>query len=1260
MNKQFEQQEEEVKRSGLKETLAVLMLILSAIAFLVLITKSAILGDFGEAFSKVLLGIFGFSSYIFSAAILAASVMMLFVNKAKGRGLLIFSLSLIVFAAMIALEIWTSNSVLIRAQGFTFTEFIEHTYNLNGLGIYGSSCGGAIMSAIIYFPVRFLSVGGAYALAAIVFIGGSLGIFSDVRKRMLKGGANKPRANQKKNGNLYQNNQYGNPYAGAYGDNFRANKVNLGDKLSDLPYQQTVMTDFNGNNLFNQNGQQNPINWQYPPQGQYTNDPYAQKPDARSILYPQYNQNPQAPQATQQDNADYGQNEPGLYDESIFDRDNNKKNGKLFIYNASKDNHLKEKSRREVKEDKQRKAKDLLYPEKDEESGVFSVNSYNRPKDLSRNRNEEKRVTNESLDDIFNKNFGKENRAISSDDYSERRIDLVNKPNENIPSNIIGSQSDDFRTKRLRNYEDDQPIERPSKRDDLYSDDIEDKAEIISEKPVQKPKPIDNSDDGFRIIKPKTMPKIFTLADVKKDDSAEKSEPEKTDETTPDKISITTPKEGPHYSKEDYENNTKEFKDLLASGKIHETAIDLSNIQDYDYTKTMPKDPSKIKILTSVEQVGGKKPQEEQKSSFDLLNMLKDASDRSNEKEEISPVHNDEANDLDGILSGIRLDDDFDRQDAKVIFSDTLDSEKEDSSSYNVNAESHERDLKDFVMSDGVRDDQNDIYNYDEIKGTSVAGSNFYQVKEPKIIKTTTGTTASQLPIIAKAEQPTPQPQKPTENSSDKPFVRVPYNRPPIDFLAKSSQEAEDNSQELEEKSKKLEKILASFDIGAKVVDIVVGPVVTRFELEIEEGTSVKRVEQYSKDITMGLESPSEVIIQAPIPGKNRFGVEVPNKKRTKVMMRDLVESDIFTNHKSSVVFALGKDVAGKMMYCDIKKMPHLLVAGSTGTGKSVCLNTILISILYHSSPEDVRIILVDPKRVEFNVYSGLPHLLINELINDSAKAISALDWAIAEMERRFTLFQNSRARDLDSYNETLYLSTQKKLPRIVIIVDEVADLMSDNKRELEDRIKRLAAKARAAGIHLVLATQRPSVDVITGVIKANLPSRIALKVANGIDSKTILDETGAERLLGYGDMFYKPLDFPDKVRVQGCLVETEEVINIVNYVIAHNPADFDEEAMKAINAPKNQPEEVVDAQSNTTIDPTQDEYLKEFVRMAIERKQISVSMIQRSKPIGYAKAGRYIDTMEKLGYISPFNGSKPREVYITKEQFEQEFGEEY
>ncbi len=1255
MNKQFEQQEEVTKSSGLKEALAVLMLILSAIVFVVLITGNAILGDFGTAFSNVLLGIFGFSSYVFSAAFLVSSIMMLFVNKSKTRNVLIFSLSLLIFSAMIALEVWTSNSILIKAQGFTFSEFIDHTYNLNGLGYKGSSAGGVIMSAIIYFPVKLLTVGGAYALAAVIFVGGAFGVASEIRKNMV-GKSNKFPKNRNKRSDNHSRN--------IVNETYRANKVNLGDRLSDLPYQKTVMTDFGGNNLFNQN-----VGYYNGPQQNYEEDYYQQqKPDARSILYP--DRNAQANNNVQNlENDKLGINQgynsfsnynnfnaPSNDSESIFDNSSNQNNNRLFIFNPSKDNQLKEKSRKEVREDKQRKAKDLLYPSKEENDGGFEINSYNRPKDLSRNRNEEKRITNESLDDVFNKNFGKADRSISSDDYSERRIDLINKPsNENISDNIIGNVSDDFRTKRLRSFEDEQPIER--RRDDYYDNSYKNEVsynndeteEIIPEEKVEKTskKPVDNSDDGFRIIKPKTMPKIFTLADVQKDE--DKKPEESVNEAKDEKISITTPKEGPHYTREDYENNTKEFKELLSSGKIHAAEIDISAIQDYDYNKTMPKDPSKIKILTSIDQVGGVKKKEEFKNSFELMDMLKGVSDSSN-KSEITPIHNSDSNDLDGILGDINLDNDYERSDANEIMSDERYYHEDNYS----NADIHEeRELKDFVLTN--KKEESDLTNaYNDPESHLTTSNDYYQLKEPKEIKTTTGTTASQIPIIAKAEQPK------NVSNNEKPYVRVPYKHPPIEFLASSSQVSDDNSAEIEEKSRKLEKILASFDIGARVVDTVVGPVVTRYELEIEEGTSVKRVEQYSKDITMGLESPSEVIIQAPIPGKNRFGVEVPNRKRTKVMMRDLVESEIFKNHKSSVVFALGKDVAGKMMYCDIKKMPHLLVAGSTGTGKSVCLNTILISILYHSSPEDVRIILVDPKRVEFNIYAGLPHLLINELINDSAKAISALDWAIAEMERRFTLFQQARARDLDSYNETLDLNVQKKLPRIVIIVDEVADLMSDNKRELEDRIKRLAAKARAAGIHLVLATQRPSVDVITGVIKANLPSRIALKVANGIDSKTILDETGAEKLLGYGDMFYKPLDFPDKVRVQGCLVETDEVVNIVNYVIENNPADFDEDAAKAINAPKNQPEEDFEDTSSSPIDPRQDEYLKDFVRMAIEKKQISVSMVQRSKSIGYARAGRYVDLMEKLGYISSFNGSKPREVYITPEQFEKDFGEEF
>lgn len=491
------------------------------------------------------------------------------------------------------------------------------------------------------------------------------------------------------------------------------------------------------------------------------------------------------------------------------------------------------------------------------------------------------------------------------------------------------------------------------------------------------------------------------------------------------------------------------------------------------------------------------------------------------------------------------------------------------------------------------------------------------------------------------------------EEETERP--KKPYIAPSVDLLEDVEEENEIDYEEIENNAKILEEVLEKFNIPAKVVEKIIGPAVTKYELEMPHGIQVKRVESYSRDISLWLKSPSEVIIEAPIPGKNRVGIEVPNKFKQVVSLKEVIRSHEFTSSKSKTVFALGKDVAGKNIICDIKEMPHLLIAGATGMGKSVCLNTLITSLIYHTDPSDLRMLLIDPKKVEFISYKGVPHLLINEIISDNEKAILALGWAIEEMERRYTMFESIKQKDMDSYNTAIANLGGKKLPRIVIVVDEVADLMSINKKEIEGKIQRLTQKARAAGIHLVLATQRPSVDVITGVIKTNLPSRIAFKLSNGIDSKTVIDEGGAEKLLGRGDMFYRPCNWPAKVRVQGCFVSTKEVDNVIDFVIANNEAEFDEQCYNAIFAPNKRP-----GDSGTFGKETfeVDEYFKEAVRYAIESGNITISSIQRRFGLGFPRAAKIFDAMMARGFIVKSVNGKNQDVLIGAEGFEEEFGE--
>ena len=495
------------------------------------------------------------------------------------------------------------------------------------------------------------------------------------------------------------------------------------------------------------------------------------------------------------------------------------------------------------------------------------------------------------------------------------------------------------------------------------------------------------------------------------------------------------------------------------------------------------------------------------------------------------------------------------------------------------------------------------------------------------------------------------QPQKPD-------FHRYsPYNAPPISLLTDIFFDPNELTEDLDANAAILEQTLEDFKISAKVVNITQGPSVTRYELSMPAGIPVNRVTSRSDDIAMRLASKGDVRIEAPIPGKPLLGIEIPNSKKAKVGLRDVLASDEFFSHKSKLAFALGKDIAGKNIIADISKMPHLLIAGSTGSGKSVCLNCIIMSLLYKTSPEDVRIILIDPKRVEFNMYDNLPHLMLKNVITDSEKAISAFGWAIGEMNRRFELFKEKGAKDIQSYNDRIDPDTEQKLFRIVIIVDELAELMSGKRRdEMEDRIKRLSQLSRAAGIHLVLATQRPSVDIITGVIKSNLPSRVSFRVISQVDSRTVLDMSGAEKLLGDGDMMYMTGNMSKPMRLQGPFVSINEVEAVVSYVRENNEAYYDDDIAEKILVEHKKEEEVVPISGAEESENSK--ILPRVLRLGIESGQISISMVQRKFGMGYARAGKLVDELENRGYVSSFDGSKPRQVLMSMEEFVQTFGE--
>ena len=469
------------------------------------------------------------------------------------------------------------------------------------------------------------------------------------------------------------------------------------------------------------------------------------------------------------------------------------------------------------------------------------------------------------------------------------------------------------------------------------------------------------------------------------------------------------------------------------------------------------------------------------------------------------------------------------------------------------------------------------------------------------------------------------------------------YIRPEFDLLCKNelSQLKKGDKKDLLNSANKLQETLLSFGVEAKVIQVTKGPSVTRFELQPSAGVKVSKIVNLADDIALNLAA-SGVRIEAPIPGKAAVGIEVPNRELSPVYLREVIESDEFINFNKNLAFCLGKDIGGRCIVTDLTKMPHMLIAGATGSGKSVCINTLLMSLLYKYSPDQVKLLLIDPKVVELNIYNGIPHLLI-PVVTEPKKAAGALSWAVNEMTRRYKIFADNNVRNIEGYNEMADKGViEEKLPWIIIIIDELADLMMVCPHDVEDYIGRLAQMARAAGMHLVIATQRPSVDVITGVIKANIPSRISFAVSSQIDSRTILDSAGAEKLLGKGDMLFYPVGESKPLRIQGAFVSEEEVERVVDFIKAQiEDHQYAEDIIEEI-------EEGVKPDS----DDDCDELLSEAIKIAVELNQVSTSLLQRRLKIGYNRAARIIEQMEERGVISGRNGSKPRQVLITEEDY--------
>ncbi|MDF2949738.1 MAG: ftsK, partial [Sedimentibacter sp.] len=468
------------------------------------------------------------------------------------------------------------------------------------------------------------------------------------------------------------------------------------------------------------------------------------------------------------------------------------------------------------------------------------------------------------------------------------------------------------------------------------------------------------------------------------------------------------------------------------------------------------------------------------------------------------------------------------------------------------------------------------------------------------------------------------------------------YKLPSTTFLDPIPQHTKGDKEDLKKEGEKLIETLNNFNIPCNILQINKGPTITRYEIQPAPGIKVSRITGLSNDIALALAT-SDIRMEAPIPGKSAIGIEVPNKNKTSVYLRSLIESKEYKSSETNIPFALGKDIAGKNIIAAIDKMPHLLIAGATGSGKSVCINSLIMSILFKAKPDEVKLILVDPKVVELSVYNGLPHLLI-PVVTDPRKAANALNWAVSEMTNRYKIFAQNSVRDLSSYNEKMVREGNEKMPQIVIVIDELADLMTVASSEVEEYITRIAQLARACGMHLVIATQRPSVDVITGVIKANIPSRIAFAVSSHIDSRTILDTGGAEKLLGKGDMLYHPMGLPKPIRIQGTFISDDEIKRVVDNIKAQQieiKFGKQNEIINEIDKAPNQDEDV-------------DDFLEQAIEMVVNDGQASASYIQRKFKVGYARAARIIDQLEERGIVSGHEGSKPRKVLITKEELEE------
>lgn len=689
-------------------------------------------------------------------------------------------------------------------------------------------------------------------------------------------------------------------------------------------------------------------------------------------------------------------------------------------------------------------------------------------------------------------------------------------------------------------------------------------------------------------------------------------------------------------------NKKSNFNDTLSSNNVLDSAtIPQANTREEEK-------PSQIEEIKPVEDIK-------------ILDTERETREEDSHVDTISTdVYDEQNSQADNEYKDIILDDEDEYQDYDYMSSEENDSgeeiEEDDLSSLENLDEAEDNDLRDTNIAEEITPDLNQkdfVDNYSKPKEEFSLGSTV----ETEVVRPSVDLSKFNLPNVSKKLDDEPEQMK-----IEEPKVKQeipPYVTPPVELLNYIDNPSRITDEELQDNIDRLEQVLEDFKVPAKVNNVKVGPAVTRYELTMPRGISVNKIAQMADDIAMTLASNGAIRVEAPIPGKNSVGIEVPNAQVSAVSLRELIDSNEFRVRGNPLSFVLGKDINGDIIFCNLDKMPHLLVAGSTGSGKSVCLNTMLLSMCYKSGPQDLRLILVDPKMVEFSTYNGLPHLLIPEVITNKDMTINALDWAIKEMERRYALFAKNHVVNINEFNklDAVKSKREEKLPFIVIVVDELADLMLEAKREIEDRIAKLAAKARAAGIHLVLATQRPSVDVITGTVKANLPSRIAFALTNYMDSKTVLDGGGAEKLLGKGDMLFKPQDKPEPRRVQGAFVSNAEISKVVEFIKTHNLPVYDDATGNAIKNPHQ--EKSHSHEGGAMRDQEFDPVLKEALRMFIQTKQASGSMISRRYSVGFNRAGRIMDQMERAGFIGPQEGSKPRQVLITMDEYKAIFGDD-